>query len=221
MDVIPLGHSAFKLKGKLATVICDPYDPEMTGLKLPKNHLKAHIVTVSHQHPDHNYTKPVEPEDEESEVLIFSEPGEYEVRGVEVTGIGTFHDNSEGSERGTNTVFRITVDGIHIVHCGDLGHQLTEAQLEQIGNCDILLIPVGGHFTIGPTDAVKVVNALEPGIVLPMHYKRTGLNEKNFAPLVEVGEFLKEIGKEAVVAQPKLSISKDKLPEETQVIVLE
>jgi len=221
MDIIPLGHSAFKLKGKQTTVICDPYDPEMVGLKLPKNHLKAHIVTVSHEHPDHNYTKLIEREDEGLAVLIFSEPGEYEARGVEVTGIATFHDASEGRERGTNTVFRITVDGVHIVHCGDLGVQLTEVQLEQIGDCDILLIPVGGHFTIGPADAVKVVNALEPGIVIPMHYKRTGLNEKNFAPLVPVSEFLKEIGKEAVVAQPKLSVTKDKLPEETQVVVLE
>jgi len=221
MDVLPLGHSAFKLKGKHASVICDPYDPEMTGLKLPKNHLKAHIVTVSHQHPDHNFTKIIEREDEGSAVLVFSEPGEYEARGVEVTGIATFHDATEGSERGGNTMFRITIDGIHIVHCGDLGHQLNEGQLEQIGNCDILLIPVGGHYTIGSAEAVKVVNALEPALVVPMHYKRAGLDEKTFAPLVPVSDFLKEFGKEAAEPQPKLSINRDKLPEETQVLVLE
>lgn len=221
MDIIPLGHSAFKLKGKHASVICDPYDSAVVGLKLPKNHLKAHMVTVSHAHPDHNYIKAIEPEDEQSNVLIFTEPGEYEARGVEISGVGVFHDNSEGSERGTNTVFRITIDGIHAVHCGDLGHEFTESQLEQIGDCHILLIPVGGHFTIGPAQAVKVINALEPAIVIPMHYRRAGLDEKTFAQLTDVKEFLKEMGKESVEPQPKLSISKDKLPEETQVVVLE
>lgn len=219
MDIIPLGLSSFKLKGKTASVVCDPYDSAMVGLKFPK-HTSADIVTVSHGHPDHNCISIVEAANG-SKPIVFEGPGEYEARGVEITGVETFHDAKNGAERGKNTIFRVDIDGISVVHCGDLGHRLTDEQIEHIENTDILLIPVAGTYTIDAEAAAEVINQLEPMIVIPMHYKRAGMNEKIFGQLSTCEVFLKEIGQEKVEPVSKLSVTKDKLPQEMQVVVLE
>src|SRR5687768_12164215 len=135
MDIIWHGHSCFKIKGKSAAVLTDPFDPEATGLKLPKD-LTADLVLSSHPHQDHNNTSVVP-----GNPLVLTGPGEYEVKGVSVMGVQTYHDGSNGSERGKNTVFNLMIDGVNVVHLGDLGHQLTEEQLGEIGPCDILMIP--------------------------------------------------------------------------------
>lgn len=216
MDIYWLGQACFKLKGKNATVLIDPYDPEFTGLKLPKE-LSADTVLVTHAHQDHNNSKAVTQTPSGGTPMVFSEPGEYEVSGVVITGISSFHDESRGLERGKNIIFHMMFDGLDIVHLGDLGQsKLSEEQIARIGEVDILLVPVGGVYTIDAKAASNIVSQLEPGIIIPMHYKVEGLKFE----LSGVEGFLKEMGAEGVIAQPKLSISREKLPEEPMVVVL-
>ena len=145
------------------------------------------------------------------------ESGEYEISGVIITGIPSFHDDTQGSERGLNTIFHIILDGLNIVHLGDLGQsKLSEEQIAQISETDILLIPVGAVYTIDAKLASDIVSQLEPKIIIPMHYFIESLKFQ----LDGVDKFLKEMGMENVVPQPKLSITKDKLPEEPMVVVL-
>lgn len=204
MEINYLGHAAFRIKGKTATVVTDPYAPEHVGLKFPK-HIAADIVTVSHDHPDHNAIHQIE-----GAAYVVNGPGEYEIKGVGIIGLSTFHDEEKGAKRGKNTIYRIEMDGLSIVHLGDLGHTLSVAEVDSLGGVDILMIPVGGLYTIDPAAAVAVINEIEPSIVIPMRYSRD-----------ELAAFLKEIGTENVVPQPKLTITKDKLPEQMQVVILE
>jgi len=216
MDIYWYGQACFKLKGKNATVIIDPYDPDFTGLKLPKD-LSSDVVLITHDHRDHNNSKAVSATSSDGVPMVFDKPGEYEVSRVVITGISSFHDNSNGSERGMNTIFHLLFDNLDIVHLGDLGQsKLTEEQVAEIGQTDILLIPVGSVYTIDSKAASEIVSQLEPKIIIPMHYKIDGLKFE----LEGVESFLKEMGAEGVVPVPKLSITKDKLPEEPQVIVL-
>lgn len=215
MDIYWLGQAYFKLKGKKATVILDPFKSEFTGLKLPKD-LSADIALSSHNHDDHNNTEAIASSTGQK-VMVFKDPGEYEVAGVVITGITSFHDNSNGSERGKNTIFHLIFDGLNIVHLGDLGQsQLTEEQVTQVGETDILLVPVGSVYTIDAKKASDIVSQLEPKIIIPMHYKIEGLKFE----LEGVEGFLKEMGAEGVTPVPKLSITKEKLPEEPVVVVL-
>ncbi len=215
MDIYWYGQACFKIKGKTASVIIDPFNPDFTGLKLGKE-VSGDVVLVSHGHEDHNNADSIlTPSGEKP--MVFSDPGEYEVGGVVISGISSFHDDSEGSERGKNIIFHMMFDGLDIVHLGDLGQsKLTEEQVAEIGETDILLIPVGGTYTIDSKAASDIVSQLEPKIIVPMHYKTEGLKFE----LAGVENFLKEMGAEGVIPQTKLSITKDKLPEEPQVVVL-
>jgi L-ascorbate metabolism protein UlaG (beta-lactamase superfamily) len=215
MDITYLGHSSFRIKGKNAVVVTDPYLLEKSGLKFPK-HIAADVVTVSHGHPDHNATHQIE-----GSPFVIEGPGEYEVKGVGVIGMSTFHDEEKGASRGGNTMYRIEIDGVSIVHLGDLGHTLSTSEVDALDGVNILMIPVGGIYTIDPAAAVSVINEIEPAIVIPMHYKRPDFTGDVFKDLATLPMFLKEIGKEDVVPQAKLSITKDKIPEQMQVIVLE
>lgn len=220
MDIYFLGQACFKIKGKTATVIIDPYDPDMLGLKLPKD-MEADIGIKTHDHPDHNNLKAIS-----GDPVLVTGPGEYEIKGVAISGVQVFHDKqsfpsgegkSNGSERGKNTVYNIYIDGLNIVHCGDLGHTFSEDQVEEIGQTDILMVPVGSVYTIDAKDATEVVSQLEPRIILPMHYGGIpGLKVE----LDPVEKFLKEMGVENPETLPKLSITKDKLPDEPKVILL-
>lgn len=214
MDITYLGHSSFKLRGKQATLVTDPYGSSI-GLSFPK-HVEADIVTVSHDHEDHNAVRFVE-----GNPFIVSGPGEYEIKGVGVVGFGVYHDDQKGEKRGKSTIFRIELDGLSIVHLGDLGHEMSAAQVDSLDGVDILLIPVGGVYTIDASAAAKIVGEVEPKIVIPMHFNRPDLDQKMFAGLAGVDAFLKEMGKTDVSPQPKFVITKDKLPEEMQVVVLE
>lgn len=210
MDIYWYGQACFRLKGKGATVIIDPYSSE-TGLKLPKDATVGDIVLKSHDHPDHNNTEAV------TSGRVFDKPGEYEVKGVVVTGISSFHDAVGGAERGKNIIYHILFDGLNIVHLGDLGqNELTEEQIAAIAQTDILLIPVGGVYTIDGKNASNIVSQLEPKIIIPMHYKIEGLKYD----LEPVDNFLKEMGKENKEPLPKLSITSEKLPEEPEVVIL-
>lgn len=214
MDITSLGHASFRIRGKNATVVTDPYDPTLVGMKFPK-HVEADIVTVSHEHTDHSSVAQVE-----GNPFVIKGPGEYEVKGVGVVGLSAFHDDQKGASRGRNTIYRIEIDGIAIVHLGDLGHTLSTSEIDELDGVNILMTPVGGVYSLTPAQAVAVVNEIEPEIVIPMHYGRPELNQKEFGGLSPVSAFLKEIGKEAT-PQLKLSITKDKLPAEMQVVILE
>lgn len=210
MDIVWFGQSMFRIKGKTSSVMIDPFDPEMVGLKLPKD-MSSPLVLVTHDHGDHSNVKAVT-----DNKLVVQGPGEYEFGGITVEGVGTHHDATQGSERGKNTVYNILVDGVHIVHLGDLGHTLTEEQVSAIGATDILMVPVGSAYTIDAKAAAEVVAQLEPRLVIPMHYKIEGLKPD----LEPVDNFLKEMGAEAIQPVAKLTITRDKLPDETQVVVL-
>lgn len=210
MEITWYGQAAFKLKGKDAAVFTDPYEATFTGLTPLK--VEADIVTVSHGHSDHNAVSVVS-----TNPFVIEGPGEYELKGVNVVGVGTFHDEKEGKLRGKNTIYNINIDDVQIAHFGDLGHPLTNQQLEELGAVDVLLIPVGGVYTIEADSAAKIVAQIEPKIVIPMHYKIEGLK----FPLEMVSKFLKEMGKEEIVAQNKLVVSSEKLPEELEIVLLE
>jgi L-ascorbate metabolism protein UlaG (beta-lactamase superfamily) len=214
MEITHIGHSAFKIRGKSATLVTDPFNAEKLGLKFPE--IEADIITVSHQHSDHNDVTRIT-----GNPIVISGPGEYERKGVKIIGLASFHDVVKGAERGKNTIFYIEMDGISIVHLGDLGHKLSDKEREVLNGADILMIPVGGFYTISADIAREVVVQLEPSIIIPMHYQTAKLIPSIAEKLAPVTAFLKEMGKEGVVSVPKLNISKDKIPTEQTVVVLE
>jgi len=213
MTITWLGQSCFKIQGSDVTLITDPYNAEV-GFKLPR--LTADIVTVSHDHFDHNNAAGVSGEN--GAPFLIASPGEYEIKGVFVYGIPFWHDKSEGKDRGQTVAYRIEMEGISVAHLGDLGHTLSEEQVAQLDGVDILLIPVGGKWTIGASEAVEIINEIEPRIVIPMHYKIPGLK----TDVEPVDKFLKEMGASKAERLPKLKIAKKDLPqEETKLILLE
>jgi len=172
----------------------------------------AHIVTVSHQHPSHSYVQGIG-----GEPKPVTKPGEYEISGTLIIGVATFHDGEEGGKRGKNTVYLMEVDEVSVCHLGDLGHVLTAEQVEEIGNVDVLLLPVGGVSTLNAPMATEVIRQIEPKAVVPMHYKTQALNRE----LEPVERFLKEMGVTEISPQPKLSLTKSSLPISTQVFLLD
>jgi len=210
MEITWYGHACFRLYERGGPhIVTDPYDDSI-GYVLPR--LRADIVTVSHDHGDHSHVQGIR-----GSPKVFTSPGEYEVQGVFITGIPTFHDRKEGEERGRNIVFVFDFDGITICHLGDLGHVLSQSQAEALGSVDVLLIPVGGVYTVTAARAAEVVSLLEPRLVIPMHYKTKALRFR----LGTLNPFLKEMGAEDVAPKESLKIAKASLPEETEVVVLE
>ena len=202
MEITYLGQSSFKLKGKNATVVCDPFNPEMVGLKFPKN-IEADIVTVSHNHKDHNFINGVG-----GSPMVLVNPGEYEIKGIDITGVSTFHDKSQGGERGANVVFKFVVDGITIVHLGDLGHNIDDETVEKIGDVDILFVPIGGTFTVDDKQAWNVINKIKPKIIVPMHYKIGGLS----LPIAGLDPFLAQAKQKVIHVGNEIDIEKEDLP---------
>lgn len=209
MQIQWLGQSAFKIQGKDVTVAIDPHDK--TGLKMPK--FQADLLLITHDHDDHNNVKAIR-----GNPFIIDGAGEYEVKNVFVYGLRSFHDKKEGAERGKCTAYVIEMEGIKIGHLADFGQEkLTERQLEYLEGVDILMIPVGGTYTINGPEAVKIISQIQPRIVIPMHYKLPGLKIK----LDGADKFLKEYGVDNPEKLDKLKILKKDLPqEETKVIIL-
>ena len=209
MDVTWLGHGCFRLRGKNASVVCDPYPPSI-GLRLPRQ--DADLLTISHEHENHSYSQAVRSEHE------IKGPGEYEVAGVSVIGFPTFHDSEKGAKRGRNTVYLIEIDDVRVCHLGDLGHPLSDEDAEIVSSVDVLLVPVGGRTAISAVGAAEVVRQLEPRYVVPMHYAVPGLKKE----LDGVERFLKEMAVTTAEPQPKLSVQATSSSEwETKVVVLE
>lgn len=209
MEIVWLGHSCFRIRGREATVVTDPCPPS-SGYAIGKP--TADIVTLSHRHDDHAYMKAVA-----GHPVVLDGPGEYEIHGAFITGIGTYHDSERGAERGESVVFIIEMEDIRVCHLGDLGHAPTAEQAEEITGADVLLVPVGGNSTIDGAKAAEIVSLLEARLVIPMHYKTNASK----APLEPPDRFLKEMGVTAVEPQPKLSLSRSAIPNETQVMVLD
>jgi L-ascorbate metabolism protein UlaG (beta-lactamase superfamily) len=188
--------------------VIDPFD-ESIGLKLPK--LDADILLITHNHPDHANTKIAK-----KETFIIDSPGEYELRDIFIEGIFSFHDNEKGKERGGNTIYTIETEGVRICHMGDFGQEeLTDEQLRKIGDIDVLMIPIGGTYTIDAKGATKVISQIEPRMVVPMHYKIPGLKVK----VDDLDAFLKAIGSKKAVPEEKLSVQKKNLSDEEMNIV--
>lgn len=211
MYITWFGQSCFKLQDKAGsdavTLVTDPFDGSY-GLRVPK--LEADILTISHEHKDHNNREAVK-----GNPYIIDAPGEYEIKDVAIEGVEVFHDEKEGRERGKVAAYRISMDDITIVHLGDLCHALNSKQLETLAGADILLIPVGGTYTLNAKKAVEVVSQIEPRIVIPMHYKIPGLKVE----LEEVEKFIKELGVKPRMEE-KLKISKRDLPQEDMELVI-
>ena len=204
-----MGHGCFRLRGRSAAVVNDPYPPTL-GPKLAR--LEADLLTISHEHENHAYTRAVR-----DGAYIISGPGEYEVAGVVVNGLPTYHDTAGGVEHGRNTVYVIELDEVRVCHLGDLGHGLDDGMLGAIGNVDLLLVPVGGGRTLDGARAAEVVRQVEPRMVVPMHYALPAI-KKELAP---VERFLQEMGVEAAEPQPKLSIQASSSEAETRVVLLD
>ena len=209
MEIRWLGHSCFQIKGNKATIITDPYVPDL-GYSLGKR--SADIVTISHQHPGHSYFEGID-----GDPRRVAGPGEYEISGVLIIGMATFHYAEGGGRMGKNTLYIMDVDEISICHLGDLGHVLTIERSEGIDEVDVLLVPVGGVSTIDASVAAEVVRQLTPKVVIPMHYKTDALRRE----LEPVDRFLKEMGVKEVSPQPRLSFNKGNLPLTTQVFLLD
>jgi len=209
MELTYIGHSCFHIKGKKTSLLIDPYNPEMLGFKMPKQNVR--ILLNSHNHEDHTYNSQVNHE------YLINNPGEYEIDDVYITGIQTFHDDKEGKDRGGNTVFSIDIEGINIVHLGDLGHQLDEKAISKLGVVDILMIPVGGHFTIDSYEASKVISSLEPKIVIPMHYHTSDSKIKELAP---VETFLHEMGEKNPEKLDSLKLQSAPTDDNLKIIIL-
>ncbi len=182
MEITWLGHSCFRLKAKEATVVTDPFSK---AIGLTPTRVQADIVTISHDHPGHNNVATVG-----GGPKVLSGPGEYEVKNVFVTGIPAFHDTQQGKSVGKVTVYLIQAEDLIVCHLGDMGHVLTQAQLEAIGRVDLLLVPVGGGNSLNASQAVEVVGLLEPRAVIPMHYQTPGLT----TALDPITRFAKEMG---------------------------
>ena len=202
------GQSCFRIEVKDVSILIDPFSKEI-GLRAPR--FKDDLILVTHDHADHNNTENIN-----EEALVISNPGEYERKGVSVRGITSFHDAAEGAERGLNTIYMIRAEDMNICHLGDLGQaELTDKQIESIGDVDVLLIPVGGTYTIDAKQAAHVVTQIEPKIIIPMHYKVSDLK----IPLDSADKFIKEIGLTPEKVD-KFKIAKKTLPVDEMKLVV-
>jgi L-ascorbate metabolism protein UlaG (beta-lactamase superfamily) len=213
MEISWLGHSCFQLRGKHVTLVTDPFSPQQ-GSSLRLGKINASIVTISHNHPGHNYAAGIG-----GNPRIVRGPGEYEISDVLITGVASYHDEKHGREYGRNTIYVIHIDELVICHLGDLGHTLQEEQLEEVADADVLLIPIGGQHTINATQAAEIISQVEPRIVIPMHYYVNTSQDVHDAtnPL---DKFCREMGIETMNTQPKLTVTRTNLPIEMQIVVL-
>ncbi len=209
MEITWLGHSCFRIKAREGVIVTDPFD-KTSGYQLGK--VTANIVTISHDHPQHNFASGVG-----GEPKIIRSLGEYEIAGMFIYGIKAFHDANKGQSKGKNIIYFMEAEDIKLCHLGDLGHALSAAQIEEVSDTDILMVPVGGFSTINASAAAEVVNAVQPRIVIPMHYKTPAI-QRDLEPL---DKFLKEMGVKEASPLPKLVINKATLPIDTQVMVLD
>jgi L-ascorbate metabolism protein UlaG (beta-lactamase superfamily) len=210
MKIKWFGHACFLITTDRGTRIAtDPFD-ETVGYPVPS--VKADIVLTSHDHFDHSFVEAIG-----GDFQLVNKTGSFYVQDIPITGIKTYHDDVMGKKRGGNTVFVIEADDMRICHLGDLGHLLDDRTVEQIGPVDILLIPVGGTYTIGADEAVLVAAQLNPRLIIPMHYKTPAIS----FPITGVEPFVNKLGAGERVGSNELDITARDLTEDTRVKVLE
>lgn len=210
MQITYFGHSAFKLRGRDISCITDPFSVGALGYLMPK--VEADIVTISHHHPDHDDLTRVK-----GQAFVIDGPGEYEIKGVSIWGLPSFHDEDKKIK---NNIYLIQMDGVRVCHLGDLGCFLPQNQLEELNGIDVLLVKVGDERFLSVGQTIKLVNQIEPSIVIPMHYRTEKMDEEKWAALATLEDFLKEYGQEGE-REEKLILNKGDLPEETKLVILE
>lgn len=214
MKIKWLGHSSFLIEaGDGKRIITDPYESGSYGgaVGYKKIEEPADIVTVSHEHEDHNCYKDIKGSPE-----VVKGTGEKAIKGFKILGIPSYHDPSGGSERGENTIFSFEIDGMKVCHLGDLGHLLSEEDSSKIGDVDVLFIPVGGFYTIDAAEATKVMEKLNPKVVVPMHYKTEVLG----FDIAGVDNFLADKKNVKKLDSSEIELKKESLPAESEIVVL-
>lgn len=210
MKIQWLGHSCFLITAQSGVrVLTDPFN-EQVGYPLPS--VAADIVTISHHHGDHDNIAVVK-----GQFAVYDAPGRFHLKGVDILGLATFHDAQQGAQRGKNTIFRLTVDGVSILHCGDLGHPLSPEQVAELGQVDVLLPPVGGHYTIDSAQALELMRALKPALTIPMHFKTPVMG----FPIRPVDDFLQAAGGGRRIASTEIELDVQTLSALGGVVVLD
>ena len=208
MDITWLGHACFRLKGSGLTVVTDPFDDSQPFTPGP---IQADAVTVSNPGPSHSSVSRVQ-----GVRKALRAPGEYELSDVFILGVRTFLDSSKGAERGVNTVFRLSMDGLRLCHLGAIGHVPSSDQASSIGDVDILFVPVGGGESLSASQAAEVVGQLEPKVVIPMQYGQPGASGEG----ASADAFLKEMGTSEVEESARYSVTSSNIPGGSPRVVL-
>jgi L-ascorbate metabolism protein UlaG (beta-lactamase superfamily) len=200
------GHSCFGITNEI-TLVTDPHDGKSIGIHAPN--VTGDIVLVSHDHYDHNSIKSVEKEGSK----VITDTRKRNISNVEIKGIESFHDECCGEKRGSNIIYKFTMEDITFCHMGDLGHDLDEETVQKIGDVDILFIPIGGTFTLDAKQAWRIIKKVKPRIAVPMHYKIGGLS----LPITGMEPFLEKSNYEILKVGNEIDIEKEDLPEEPEV----
>lgn len=219
MEITYLGHSCFKLKSKSGLVLySDPFDSKMVGINLAKD--VADVLTISHDHPDHSATDVITGAINRESTFVIDKEGEYEIAGVLIAAMKTFHDKNNGEERGKNLIVSTVMDGMNVVHLGDLGHKLSDSQIEKLGEVHVLMIPVGGKYTLNADEALELIKDIQPNYVIPMHYKVDGMGS-GFDGVDTLAHFL-EKNKLPTAGESvhKVKLDLGSLPDDTQVLLM-
>ena len=200
------GHACWEITNDV-TLVTDPHDGKSIGIPAPN--VVGDIILVSHDHYDHNSVKSVEKEDSK----VVTDERKRNISNIEIFGINSFHDEDMGAKRGSNIIYKFTIDGIKFCHLGDLGHNLDEEVVQKIGDVDILFVPIGGTFTVDDKQAWDVINKIKPRIIVPMHYKIGGLS----LPIAGIDPFLEKNRYKILKVGNEIDIEKEDLPEEPEV----
>jgi len=206
------GHSSFTITAADGTtIVTDPYQPGAFGggIGYRQIDVQPDIVTISHEHDDHNYLDGFS-----GDFAVLRQTGR--AKGIAFTAVDTFHDESGGSKRGTNRIFAFTVDGVRLCHLGDLGHLLTDEQIAAIGKVDVLFVPVGGFYTIDAHQATDAMRRLDPRVVIPMHFK----TDKCGFPITPVSTFTNGKDRVQMLDAVEIELTADALPGTTEIFVL-
>lgn len=209
-----LAHAAFLLESAAGIkILTDPYEPGGYDGAIGYKEITepVDVITISHGHADHSYIAP-----QHRSAKIFNKAGKFSFETIEITGIAAFHDHNLGKDRGNDIIFKIKVDDITICHLGDLGHELSKEQIQELGLIDVLLIPAGGFFTVDIMEATRIMNSLVPKICIPMHFKTVNLG----FDLAPVDEFIKNKNNVKIISASEIELQKDQLPVATEIWVL-